>query len=79
MAGITVGSRVALAGAPVGSKHGTILAMNVSESKPSVVGIANSATVTILDSTGVTVQWDLEAGPSGIKTYPLADLVAVSN
>jgi hypothetical protein len=76
---ISIGSRVALAAAPALTKHGTVIATNVSESKPSVVGATNSATVTVSDSTGATVQWDLEAGPSGIKTYPLADLVAVSN
>jgi hypothetical protein len=75
---ISVGSRVALAAAPALAKHGTVLAINVSESKPSVVGTTNSATMTVSDSTGVTVQWDLEAGPSGIKTYPLEDLVSVS-
>jgi hypothetical protein len=65
---IGTGSRATLAGAPVGTKHGTVLAMNVTESKPSVVGTTNSAVLPVTDVTGVTVQWDLEAGPNGIKT-----------
>jgi hypothetical protein len=75
---ISVGSRVVLSGAPAGSKHGTVTAMNVSEPKPSI-NTGGSSVSPVTDSTGVTVVWDNEGPSNASKTYPLADLVAVTN
>ena len=77
MAGISVGSRVTLLGAPAGTKHGTVTAMNISEAKPSV-NTGGSSVSPVTDSSGVTVVWDSEGPSNASKTYPLADLIVVT-